>query len=546
MKQYVINLALLLLISPCILEAQDHEKAIVALMQEVNVSGISLAYVKKGRVQEQYALGVTNAETRRPVNESTVFSACSLSKPVFVYAVFHLVETRQLDLDRPLYQYYAYKDVTGDPRHKLVTARMILTHSSGLPNWRDGDSLIFEHAPGAQFSYSGEGFVWLSKVVEKITAKPVEDWVREAVFKPLKMDRTSYIWQSSFGDNYAYPHTDSAQTMKKDFPSQPNVAASLQTTAADYAKFLIAVLRNKQFMAVLRSGKGVKVDSNLSWRSGLGYEETSQGPAFWQWGDNGTFKAFLIGYPEKGEGVVYFANTSLGLRIARDLLGLFIAGNQPCLDWLETDSSKAPDLQTFIRSLTMPVTEAIAPYLLHDKKAPDTSLLPESKMNYLGNRFIQLRQFEKALAFFKMNLLNYPASVGAYRGLGEVYIRMGERKAARDAWLEVSKLDPKDTSSKTIADRLNGLTAQRDTTKRTINFSLSQYMSAKYVALVGTFNGWNDLIEPMRWINGAWSASIQLPPGAYRYKFVVDGVWLPDPGNPAVKTDSFDSILEVK
>jgi hypothetical protein len=49
----------------------------------------------------------------------------------------------------------------------------------------------------------------------------------------------------------------------------------------------------------------------------------------------------------------------------------------------------------------------------------------------------------------------------------------------------------------------------------------------------------------MHWINGAWETTIQLTPGTYRYKFVVDGVWITDPKNPNFNKDSFDSILEV-
>jgi hypothetical protein len=49
----------------------------------------------------------------------------------------------------------------------------------------------------------------------------------------------------------------------------------------------------------------------------------------------------------------------------------------------------------------------------------------------------------------------------------------------------------------------------------------------------------------MHWMNGAWETTIQLAPGTYRYKFVVDGVWITDPNNPAFNKDSFDSILEV-
>src|ERR1044072_2972074 len=137
---------------------QQRLTAIQQLINEANIPAISLAYIKDGKVQEQYNVGVKSAELKDPINDSTVFAACSLSKTVFSYGVYKLVQHKKLDLDRPLYEYYAYKDVEDDARYKQVTARMILSHSSGLPNWRNGQ-LIFNYDPGKKFSYSGEGFV---------------------------------------------------------------------------------------------------------------------------------------------------------------------------------------------------------------------------------------------------------------------------------------------------------------------------------------------------------------------------------------------------
>ena len=175
---------------------------------------------------------------------------------------------------------------------------MILSHSSGLPNWRNGD-LKFKYDLGKQYSYSGEGFVWLSKVVEQITNEPVEAYLQDAVFKPLAMTHSSYIWQKHFDSNYAYPHTDNGRSTQNYFPSNANVAASLQTNSTDYAKFIIAVLNDKDFLTALKTDTGMYVANNIRWNKGLGIEQTTYGSANFQWGDNGTFKAFLVMYPDK-------------------------------------------------------------------------------------------------------------------------------------------------------------------------------------------------------------------------------------------------------
>jgi CubicO group peptidase (beta-lactamase class C family) len=544
--QTIFFAALVLVMNAKRLFAQGHAGEIRTLMQEANLPAISFAYIKDGRIAEHFSLGVTSAESGVPINDSTVFSACSLGKSVFAYTIYQLMKAGLLDPDKPLYTYFSYKDVEADPRSRKVTARMILTHSSGLPNWRDDADLHFLYDPGQRFSYSGEGFVWLSKVAEKITGKPIEDLVRDKVFQPLGMRHTSYVWQAGLGQNFAYPHIDIGRSMSKDFPAHADVAQSMQTTALDYAKFMRAVLKDKKFLALLKTDKGMPVGPNVSWRNGLGFEETTSGPAFWQWGDNGTFKAFMIAYPDKQEGLVYFSNSFLGLRIARDLLGIYFNSNQPALDWLHLDSVKAPDLQVFLKSLSMPVNEALAPYCQPGRQAPDTSLLNEANMNYLGNRFTQLGHYDKAETFLKLNLLNYPASATAYRGLGEMYMRAGQPQKSAECWAKAYQLNQQYAYPKLLSERLIGAKEAPEPGKKTIHFRLEGYLGARFVAVGGSFNGWNDAIQPLHYINGGWEADVQLKPGNYNYKFNIDGVWLTDPKNPDYLPATLDSKLEVK
>lgn len=67
-------------------------------------------------------------------------------------------------------------------------------------------------------------------------------------------------------------------------------------------------------------------------------------------------------------------------------------------------------------------------------------------------------------------------------------------------------------------------------------------------SVAGSFNGWNASAAPMNDDDGdgVWEASVPLDPGSHTYKFVVDGEWIPDPGNPNVSKDQFrNSLLPV-
>ena len=82
-----------------------------------------------------------------------MFEAASMSKPVFAYVVMKLCETGVLNLDTPLTTYTADRFLQDDPRLDLITARHVLSHTSGFQNWRsEQEPLAIHFAPGNDFS----------------------------------------------------------------------------------------------------------------------------------------------------------------------------------------------------------------------------------------------------------------------------------------------------------------------------------------------------------------------------------------------------------
>ncbi|MEK7255723.1 MAG: serine hydrolase domain-containing protein, partial [Bacteroidota bacterium] len=227
---------------PAFSQSEDLNQLIPSLMSQANIPGLSIAVLDGGRVTYSNAFGLRSNDSGSPVDDQTVFAAASLSKPVFAFAVMQLVEEGKFDLDKPLAEYLEYDDLKHDPRYRQITARMVLSHTSGLPNWRSGERLELAGDPGERFRYSGEGFVFLQKVIERITGQSLETLAQQKVFKPLSMERTSYVWQKNFEADFAIPHNDLGVTQSKTKPAEGNAAYSLQTTAADYTKFVIALM----------------------------------------------------------------------------------------------------------------------------------------------------------------------------------------------------------------------------------------------------------------------------------------------------------------
>ena len=158
------------------------DSTIVQIMDMAGVTGLSCAIINDSKIVYQKAFGFRDKSTGVQNTVETIFSAASFSKTVFAYIVLLLVEDGIIDLDKPLQQYLDkplqeypnYADLKGDKQAGLITARMVLSHSTGFPNWRfltnDG-KLGFMFEPGSRFSYSGEGISLLQMVVEQITGK---------------------------------------------------------------------------------------------------------------------------------------------------------------------------------------------------------------------------------------------------------------------------------------------------------------------------------------------------------------------------------------
>lgn len=334
------------------------------ILRDDRVPGISFAIVRDGKIAETKALGVRDMSTGVRVDENTIFEAASLSKPVFAYAVLQLVDAGVLSLDTPLSK-YAPDYVTDDPRAASITVRNVLSHTSGLPNWRGKAGPLKTHfQPGERFSYSGEGFVWLQGVVEAATGESFNAVMQRLVFDPLEMHRSSYVWQADFDADYARPHDAQPVPSRKRRPTKPVAAATLHTTAADYARFLQAVLsgarlkpdtakqwlepqvRLRQHCFDCLTAGGQDADQHVAWGLGWGLEP-DQG-SFFHWGDNGEFKAFVLGSPADRSAVVVFTNGYNGMAMMPEVISQLMPGDHPAFRWLDN----------YARNTTVPAARA--------------------------------------------------------------------------------------------------------------------------------------------------------------------------------------------
>lgn len=316
------------------------ESLIPSLMTELNVPGISISIINNGKISYSKTFGISDAGTKMPVEENTMFEACSMSKPVFAMLALKLVDEGRLDLDKPLFNYYAENFVSADDDYsKQITARMILTHTSGMPNWRMGDEerngpIPVYFKPGLKFNYSGEGIYYLQRVIENITKQPLENFASDYLFNKLNLKSTSFVWSENLDKQISTGHNSLGNCNERKKYLHSNAAFTLYTTSSEYAKIIVELLNSIKNNSSIFSSKlitemlshQVMVESrevtqrpgrNLGVQAfrGLGWaiDSTITGDVIYHSGANQTgFRCYSQFSPKDDSGIVIMTNGENG------------------------------------------------------------------------------------------------------------------------------------------------------------------------------------------------------------------------------------------
>jgi CubicO group peptidase (beta-lactamase class C family) len=350
----ILNLFILLTNKSSGQSLTSNESLVESLMAGKHVTGLQLSIINRNEIIYTKGYGYRNKAKGEMNDTATCFYAASLAKSVFAYIVMQLVDEGKIDLDKPLYGYLPkplpdyenYKDLQGDDRWMLITARNCLDHTTGFPNWRQlnphGNSkLEIFFKPGERYAYSGEGIYLLQFVTETITGQTLEELAQEKIFLPFGMYRTSFLWQPSFETDYAVGHNAKEDTLHKRRSKKMNAAGSMETTVADYSRFMAAVMQGKnlsrkswnemltpqiriyseeQFPSLNNDITAKNDIIELSYGLGWGLMKTPDGKAFFKEGHDEGWTHYTIGIPEKGNALIIMTNSSNGEKIFTELV----------------------------------------------------------------------------------------------------------------------------------------------------------------------------------------------------------------------------------
>lgn len=343
--------------SPSVGDIQQSLRFVPARMAHYHVPGLSLACIHNGTVEWTQAFGSAKVGGA-PVTPDTLFQTGSISKSVTALAVLRLVEQGKLNLDADVSQYLrSWKLPTNKfTDQKAVTLRELLSHTAGttvhgfegyaagqtvptLVQVLNGEKpansapVTIDFVPGADFRYSGGGYLIIQQILIDVTGESFPDLMQELVLRPLHMVHS--MLQQPIPERLqplvATPYDDDGNEIEGGPHTYPEMAvAGLWTTPSDLALFALGIqnaLAGKPG-AIVSPSTAHEMLQPVARDYALGLAVDGNGPNryFWHPGVNAGFVDFLFAY-EKGDGVALMTNgqntKTLGLEIIHALAKQF-------------------------------------------------------------------------------------------------------------------------------------------------------------------------------------------------------------------------------
>jgi hypothetical protein len=378
-----------------------------------------------------------------------------------------LVDEGVLNLDTPLVQYVPREAIEKALGHSIdlegfrrdwfekITARHVLSHSSGLPHGEGGTPYPVFFEPGTKYKYSADGYYFLQMAVEQLKGKKLDVLMKEYVLDPLGMTRSAMVWQDAYEKTMANGH--GAFGTPEDFRkrTEADAAATLYTTASDYARFVCAVLngeglKEKTWKEMLTPQIVVDKEKGLAWSLGFSLQTDTNGTAFWQWGDYGIFRNYIIAYPKEKTGVVYLANSFYGLDLCRDLVGRSIGGEARGVEFLEYLQYDSPIL-AFIWAVTEQGPGAVDT-LLPTMAAEHPELLSDKGIEMVIGLLKEGKRYDEVIAYCRILVEKRPSSAAIHAELARTYMQKGDFANAKSYFAEAVTLPDKEDFDSTSVD----------------------------------------------------------------------------------------------
>lgn len=342
-----------------LLDGDSTDRSLAARMRALNVPGVQVAVIDRDGIAWTRGFGVRDTTSRAPVTRDTRFQAASLSKPIATLGVLRAVAQGRLGLDDDIRTRLRTWTLPASPMldSGTVTPRLLLTHRAGiaisgflgyaqtesvptlaqiLAGQRPANhaALVVNAVPGRENRYSGGGFTVMEQVLQDVTGTDFVTWLQREVLQPLGMTRSTYATLTpGTTDDIARGYFADGKEVKGGWRTHPeHAAASLWTTACDYARAVLAMQRAARAAAGgTGNGNGngplppPLIAQMMTLQAptqgiGVGLKGTPVPFRFSHTGSNVGYKAIMLGFLDRPQGAIILTNGDNGSELMNELV----------------------------------------------------------------------------------------------------------------------------------------------------------------------------------------------------------------------------------
>jgi CubicO group peptidase (beta-lactamase class C family) len=424
----------------------------------------SILVAEHGREIYERGFGLADERRHVPFTPDTPVYLASLTKQFTAMAVMMLAERGKLSCDDALSKYFPQFPEYAE----RITVTHLLNHTSGIPDYvelgleRPGltdqdvlNALVklprLRFTPGERFEYSNSGYVLLALIVEKVSGQPYEKFLSEHIFRPLGMTHTFvYTPRES---KVARAHGYNRFGDDSDYDLLTYGEGGIYSSVSDMFKWVRALYTEKLVTqtALARAFTAGKLNDGSATNYGFGWGITSMNgePIYSHAGRYGGFNTYIKLFPKERSAIIFLTN--------HDFKDMGVIGNA-IISVLHDQPYTLPKLsvgeavyRTYKkRGLTAAIRQCQA---LKQTLNGDYDF-SESELNELGYELLAQNRTADAIEILKLNVEAFPASSNVYDGLGEAYMKNGNKDLAIKNYKRSLELNPDNSNAVKMLKKL--------------------------------------------------------------------------------------------
>jgi putative ATP-binding cassette transporter len=330
------------------------DEIVKSSMDSGKIPGLALVVIKDNKILLNKGYGFANLESKLPVTAETLFELGSNTKAFTALAILNLSEEKKLNLEAPIGKYLPWFSSYYNGEPAFITIKDLLYHLSGIPastlsslqpsskdtalleTVQNINAISLDTLPGTKFQYATINYDILGLLIQELTGKPYEQYLKETILKPLSLSN------SLLNRELAYKSPNMSVGYKIEFlkarPYQAPTyrgntpAGYLISNSKDIGKWLLNQLSPKQFeklIAISHSTNPTTQNAvqNSKYAAGWFNIQSDMGSVFSHPGNNPNFSSYIAFIPEKQLGVAVLSNVNsnysmdIGIAVLHTLLG---------------------------------------------------------------------------------------------------------------------------------------------------------------------------------------------------------------------------------